>query len=114
MLYNDIRDLTSVALAEVCPDVRREPRMIELDGTANKSGEARLDISATCRRVFDLSAQKYRGLEVGKCFRRRNGEEKALQKKALMVHSRLWSSRQLVAWEESVKLSIVGNAKCWQ
>ena len=30
--HNEIRDLTSVALAEVCPDVRREPRMVELDG----------------------------------------------------------------------------------
>ena len=53
MRHNEIRDLTSVALAEVCSDVRKEPRMIELDGeqltlrTANKSSEARLDISAT-------------------------------------------------------------------
>ena len=93
MRYNEIRDLTSVALAEVCPDVRREPRMIELDGeqlalrTANKNSEARLDISAAGFwapaqraffdvRVFDLSTQKYRGLEVGKCFRRNEMEKK--------------------------------------
>lgn len=91
--HNEIRDLTSIMLNEVCPDVRREPRLVEMDGehlthrTANRSQEARLDISATGFwtpgqraffdiRVFDLNARRYRGLELEKCFRRNEGEKK--------------------------------------
>lgn len=50
--HNEIRDLTSDLLAEVCHDVCVEPPLVELTGeqmnyrTANTSPEARLDISA--------------------------------------------------------------------
>ena len=74
---------TSIMLNKVCPDVRREPRLVEKDGeylthrTANRSQEARLDTSATgfwtprqraffYTRVFDLNARRYRGLELEK------------------------------------------------
>ena len=91
--HNEIRDLTSIMLNEVCPDVRREPRLVEMDGehltyrTANRSQEARLDISATGFwtpgqraffdiRVFDLNARRYSGLGLEKCFRRNESEKK--------------------------------------
>lgn len=52
--HNKIHDLTYVALAEeVCPDVRRKLRMVELEGekltlrTTNRSSKAGLDISPT-------------------------------------------------------------------
>ena len=92
MRHNKIRDLTSVALAEVCPDVRRKPRIIKLDGeqlalrTANKSSEARLDFSTTGfwtpgqRIFFDLLRSKVQGFESRKMFStKRNGKEKALK-----------------------------------
>ena len=91
--HNEIRDLTSIMLNEVCPDVRREPRLVEMDGehltyrTANRSQEARLDISATGFwtpgqraffdiRVFDLNARRYSGLGLEKCFRRNESEKR--------------------------------------
>ena len=78
--HNEIRNLISVALTEVCPDVL----VLHI---ANKSSESRLDISVTDFRipgqrvffdvrVFDLSAEKYRGLEISKCFRRNEMEKK--------------------------------------
>ena len=55
--------------------------------TANRRDEARLDISATGFwtpgqraffdiRVFDLSARRYRGLELSKCLQRNEDEKK--------------------------------------
>lgn len=48
---NEIHDLASVILAEVCSGVRREPRIVELEKlilcTTNQIGEARLDICTT-------------------------------------------------------------------
>ena len=60
--------------------------MIE-EGTANRSEGARLDVSAVGFwtpgqrvfldvRVFDLNAQRYRGLELQKCFKRNEMEKK--------------------------------------
>ena len=51
--HNEIRDITAKLLDEVCVNVRSEPILMALDGeqsqyrTANRSREARLDISAT-------------------------------------------------------------------
>ena len=92
--HNEIRDITSKLLDEVCVNVRNEPNLLDLNGdeqmqhrTANRSKEARLDISATGFwtpgqraffdiRVFDLDARRYRGLELSKCFRRNEEEKK--------------------------------------
>ena len=50
--HNEVRDITSQLLAEVCKDVRTEPSLLELGGEvlnkqANITNEARLDVSAT-------------------------------------------------------------------
>ncbi|XP_066919036.1 uncharacterized protein [Clytia hemisphaerica] len=91
--HNEVRDITAKLLDEVCVNVRNEPRLITLDGeglthkTANTSEGARLDVSATGFwtpgqraffdiRVFDLSARRYRGLELSKCFQRNENEKK--------------------------------------
>ena len=83
--HNEICDLTSTAITKVCPDVRRESSLVELDGehlalrTVNSSRETLLDISATGFwtpgqrvffdiRVFDLNARRYRSLKVDKSF----------------------------------------------
>ena len=50
--HDEVRDLTASMLREVCNDVSTEPTLLPLDGehlqcsTANKSREARVDISA--------------------------------------------------------------------
>lgn len=50
--HDEVRDITAGLLKEVCTDVETEPHLIPLDGevfnnrTANRSDEARLDISA--------------------------------------------------------------------
>ena len=52
LCHNMIRDVTARLLKEVCHDVRVEPQLLPITGedlkeaTANKSSEARLDISA--------------------------------------------------------------------
>ena len=91
--HNELRDITAKLLDEVCVDVRREPRLIAMNGeqmrykTANRSDEARLDISATGFwtpgqraffdvRVFDLNAQRYENLELNKCFLYNEAEKK--------------------------------------
>ena len=91
--HNELRDITAKLLDEVCVDVKREPRLIALNGeqmrykTANRSDEARLDISATGFwtpgqraffdvRVFDLNAQRYENLELNKCFLYNEAEKK--------------------------------------
>ena len=89
--HNEIRDITAALLSEVCNDVRKEPTLLDLNGehlaqrSANRSQEARLDISATGFwtpgqraffdvRVFDLNAQRYRGTNPEKCFKRNEDE----------------------------------------
>ena len=75
--HNELRDLTADLLSEVCKDVCVEPQLQELTGesltngrSANRSNEARLDISARgvwCRnqraffdvRVFNPNAPRY-------------------------------------------------------
>jgi hypothetical protein len=73
-----VRDITSSLLKEVCRDVRVEPSLLELNGEelnrqANRTREARLDVSASGFwipgqrvfldvRVFDLSAQRDTGV----------------------------------------------------
>lgn len=91
--HNEVRNITGMLLEEVCRDVRKEPLLLALNGehlqqrSAIKSAEARLDISATGFwtpgqrvfldvRVFDLNAQRYRGLELKKCFERNENEKK--------------------------------------
>ena len=90
--HNEVRNITSNLLKEVCRDVRVEPSLLELNGEqlnrqANTTKEARLDISATGFwipgqrvfldvRVFDLNARRYRGLELKKCYKRNEDEKK--------------------------------------
>ena len=93
MRHNEIRDITGELMEEVCKDVRREPMLLELNNeplrqqSANRRPEARLDISADGFwtpgqrvfldvRVFDLNAQRYRGLEIQKCFKRNEDDKK--------------------------------------
>ena len=75
MRHNEVRDITAKLLDEVCHDVKIEPPLIPLNrerlhlGTANRSPEARLDVSARGFwnrgqraffdvRVFDSSAPR--------------------------------------------------------
>ena len=90
--HNELRDITANLLKEICRDVRTEPSLIEVNGevngkTANTRPEARLDISALGFwtpdqrvffdiRVFNLQAQRYRCLELKKCFERNEKEKK--------------------------------------
>ena len=91
--HNEVRDITTQLLNEVCRDVRKEPPLITLTGevmserTASLSNEARLDISARgfwvpgqrvfCDvRVFDLSAQRYRNSKLKRCFQMNEDEKK--------------------------------------
>ena len=93
MRHNNVRDITGSLLKEVCHGVRLEPTLMDLHGErfrqrgANRRQEARLDISAVGFwtpgqrvfldvRVFDLNAQRYRGLELKKCFKRNEDEKK--------------------------------------
>jgi hypothetical protein len=78
--HNEIRDITAELLTEVCKDVRKEPPLEQLSGenfpnrSANRTDEARLDVSATGLwvpyqkafldvRVFNPSAKKYRAID---------------------------------------------------
>ena len=91
--HNEVRDITTSLLNEVCKDVRKEPPLIQLTGetfeqrTANTSDEARLDVSALgfwttgqrvfCDiRVFDHNAQRYGNTELKKCFSKNEEEKK--------------------------------------
>ena len=91
--HNDLRDLTASLLDEVCTDVCVEPPLAPLTGesfhylTANRSDEARLDISARgvwCKgqraffdiRVFNLSAQSYQGHSLEKACRKNEMDKK--------------------------------------
>ena len=95
MPHNEVRDITGKLMDEVCIDVRKEPMLLQLNGeplyhqSANRRPEARLDISANGFwtpgqrvfldvRVFDLNAQRYRGLELHKCFKRNEDEKKRM------------------------------------
>ena len=79
--HNEIRDITTQWLTEVCPDVEREPQLQPLSGeiilprTANKQDEARLDIRAKGFwsrqqdaffdvRVFHPNASSYRSTSI--------------------------------------------------
>ena len=91
--HNEVRDITTQLLKEVCSDVKKEPPLIGLTGelmseqTAVLSKEARLDISARgfwvpgqkvfCDvRVFDLNAQRYRNTDLKRCFKKNEEEKK--------------------------------------
>ena len=90
--HNEVRDITAELLGKVCVDVRKEPALAELNNEqlpqqANKSKEARLDISALNFwtngqraffdvRVFNLFAQRHRKSEVEKCFIMNEKEKK--------------------------------------
>ena len=91
--HNELRDITATLLREICHDVRTEPPLVEVNGevlnerTANTRPEARLDISALGFwtpdqrvffdiRVFNLHAQRYRCLELKRCFERNEKEKK--------------------------------------
>ena len=91
--HNELRDITADLLNEVCPDVCVEPQLQELSGetlsfrTSNVSAEARLDISARSVwsrnqraffdvRVFDPSAQRYRGQTLAQAYLTNEKEKK--------------------------------------
>ena len=103
--HNEIRDLTSELLAEVCHDVCIEPPLGELTGetltlrSANSSAEARLDISARGVwtkgqraffdvRVFDPLAQSYRNQTLDQAYHRHEEEKKrAYNERVLQVEN---------------------------
>ena len=90
--HNEVRDITSELLDEVCVDVRKKPILQEVNNEdlpreANKNKEARLDISALNFwttgqraffdvRVFNLFAQRHSKMSVEKCFRANENEKK--------------------------------------
>ena len=90
--HNEVRDITSELLDEVCVDVRKETVFQEVNNedlprVANKSKEARLDISALNFwtsgqqaffdvRVFTLFAQRHSRMAVEKSFRANENEKK--------------------------------------
>ena len=66
--------------------------------STNITNEARLDVSATGFwipgqrvfldvRVFDLNAQRYRGLELNKCFKRNEDEKKKYNEQVLQIEN---------------------------
>ena len=91
--HNELRDITTTILKEICHDVRTEPPLTKVNGevlnerTANTRPEACLDISALGFwtpgqrvffdiRVFNLHAQRYKCLELKRCFERNEKEKK--------------------------------------
>ena len=90
--HNEVRDVTSRLLDEVCIDMRKEPILQEVNNEdlpreANKSKEARLDISVLNFwttgqraffdvRLFYLFAQRHSKMAVEKCFRANENEKK--------------------------------------
>jgi len=92
--HNELRDITATLLKK-CHDVRTEPPLVKVNGevlneqTANIRPEARLDISLISlgfwtpdqrvffdMRGFNLHAQRYRCLELKRCFERNEKEKK--------------------------------------
>ena len=90
--HNEIRDITSKLLEEVCIDVRKEPLLQELNNEdlprqANVSREARLDISALNFwtagqraffdvRVFNPFARRYSNTKIENCLLSNEREKK--------------------------------------
>ena len=96
--YNKIRNITASLLWEVCKDVCVEPDVSALSGetlipkTANKSSEARLDISArgiwtTGQRaflVFNTFTRRYSGLTFSQAYQTYVNEKKRLYNDRVM------------------------------
>ena len=92
--HNELRNITAELLNEVCVDVKVEPPLAKLnedevlqERSGNRNSEARLDVSAVNFwvtgqraffdiRVFDLNAQRYRNLELAKCYTKNEVEKK--------------------------------------
>jgi len=91
--HNTLRDVTARLITEVCKDVKVEPPLHPLTGenlqekTANKSMEARLDISARGFwvagqraffdiRVFNPIARRYSDMEIKKMYETNEKEKK--------------------------------------
>ena len=90
--HNEVSDITSELLDEVCVDVRKESIFQEVNNEdlpreANKIKEARLDISALNFwttgqrafihvRVFNLFPQRHSKIAVEECFRANENEKK--------------------------------------
>ena len=99
--HNELRNITASLLGEVCKDVCVEPDLFTLSGetlipkTANKSSEARLDISARGVwttgqraffdvRVFNPFARRYSGLTLSQAYRTNENEKKRLYNDRVM------------------------------
>ena len=99
--HNELRNITASLLGEVCKDVCVEPDLSTLSGetlipkTANKSSEARLDISARGVwttgqraffdvRVFNQFARRYSGLTLSQAYRTNENEKKRLYNDRVM------------------------------
>ena len=91
--HNNVRDLTAELLSEICKDVQIEPQLTPLTGevfqhkSANKSDEARLDVSArgfwergrkafVDIRVFNPLARSYSNQELKAAHRRNEADKK--------------------------------------
>ena len=105
MRHNELRDITALLLKEVCPDVKKEPMLLEISNekfnerSANTRRESRLDVSALGFwvpgqrvffdvRVFDPNAQRYRNTEIKKCYHKNEEEKKkAYNERVLQVEN---------------------------
>ena len=103
--HNEFRDLTANLLSEVCHDVQIEPPLNELTGEsmtlkpANKTAEARLDVSARDVwtkgqrafldvRVFHLLARWYSGQSLNQCYITNEKEKKrAYNERVLQIEN---------------------------
>ena len=91
--HNEIRDITTKWLTEVCTDVEKEPQLQPLTGetilprSANKQEEARVDIRAKGFwnrqqnaffdvRVFHPNASSYRNTEIPALYRQQENAKK--------------------------------------
>ena len=89
--HNEVRDLFSEMLQEVCYDVQREPILQPLTGeilTSTTDDETRLDITANGFwggrfqrtfydvRIFNPNSKSYRSTSVTSCYKRQEMEKR--------------------------------------
>ena len=131
--HNEVRDITAKLLEEVCVDVRKEPILLpigneDLPNQANKSREARLDISALNfwtngqRAFFDVRALTYSLSDtsipksitaLSRMKTRRNVCMANAYDNPKMERSHHSYSRLTVQWAWNVFVSINDYQSCW-
>ena len=120
---NDLRDLTTNLLTEVCKDIDIEPQLLPVTGetfdnrTANTSNEVRVDIKSRGFwvrgqqtffdvRVFDPNANRYLNKALPQCYIQYEKEKKRqYSDRVLEIYPRRFthlSSQFMEVWEENV------------